>query len=105
VPEDFKSERAFKNFHRSLCARFGYPHDERDWWRDLVSLEEFLAAKVNPVPEGFALVPKDPTPKMNQAGARWLTGIQHMRAGDKRSALDEAFKAMISAAPSPEAQS
>lgn len=37
---------AFKNFHRNLCARFGYVHDEIDWRRDQVSLEEFIAAKV-----------------------------------------------------------
>lgn len=37
---------AFKNFHRSLCERFGYIHDEVDWRRDLVSLEEWIAAKV-----------------------------------------------------------
>lgn len=36
----------FKNFHRSLCNRFGYTHDEKDWRRDLVSLEEHIAAKV-----------------------------------------------------------
>jgi hypothetical protein len=34
---------AFKNFHRSLCARFNYPHDEIDWRRDQVSLEEYIA--------------------------------------------------------------
>ena len=33
----------FKNFHRSLCARFNYTHDEKFWWRDLVSLEEHIA--------------------------------------------------------------
>lgn len=33
----------FKNFHRSLCERFGYHHDEADWPRDLVSLEEHVA--------------------------------------------------------------
>lgn len=36
-------ESAFKNFHRSLCARFGYTHDPEYWWRDLVSLEEHIA--------------------------------------------------------------
>jgi hypothetical protein len=41
-------EAAFKNFHRSLCARFGYVHDEVDWKRDQVSLEEHIAAKVQP---------------------------------------------------------
>lgn len=34
---------SFKNFHRSLCERFGYTHDELYWWRDLVSLEEHIA--------------------------------------------------------------
>lgn len=33
----------FKNFHRSLCERFGYRHDEVDWKRDLCSLEEHIA--------------------------------------------------------------
>lgn len=36
----------FKNFHRSLCARFGYTHDEVHWRRDLVSLEEHIAKKI-----------------------------------------------------------
>jgi hypothetical protein len=37
---------AFKNFHRLLCERFGYSHDEKDWRRDQLSLIEFIAAKV-----------------------------------------------------------
>lgn len=36
----------FKNFHRSLCERFGYVHDEIDWRRDQCSLEEFIAKKM-----------------------------------------------------------
>lgn len=36
---------AFKNFHRLLCERFGYGHDEKDWRRDQLSLIEFIAAK------------------------------------------------------------
>jgi hypothetical protein len=40
------SEHAFKNFHRSLCERFGYTHDEIDWKRDQVSLEEHIAARL-----------------------------------------------------------
>lgn len=35
--------RQFKNFHRLLCERFGYPHDEKDWFRDQVSLIEHIA--------------------------------------------------------------
>lgn len=33
----------FKNFHRLLCERFGYAHDEKDWRRDQVSLIEWIA--------------------------------------------------------------
>lgn len=36
----------FKNFHRSLCVRFGCSHDERDWKRDQVSLEEYIASEM-----------------------------------------------------------
>lgn len=42
---------AFKNFHRSLCARFGYTHDEQFWWRDQVSLEEHIAALAQQAPD------------------------------------------------------
>ncbi|WP_190726680.1 hypothetical protein [Pseudomonas typographi] len=51
----------------------------------------------------WKLVPVEPTDEMNRAGMRWLTGIQHMRAGDRRNALNEAFKAMLAAAPQPPA--
>jgi hypothetical protein len=40
---------AFKNFHRSLCDRFGYEHDEVNWRRDLLSLEEWIASTKAPV--------------------------------------------------------
>lgn len=40
------NDEIFKAFHASLCRRFGYTHDEQYWWRDLVSLEEHIAAKV-----------------------------------------------------------
>lgn len=42
-------EAGFKNFHRSLCARFGYSHDEAYWHRDLVSLEEHIAIQLAPL--------------------------------------------------------
>jgi len=38
-----------KNFHRSLCERFGYFHDEIDWQRDQVSLEEHIATQFSHV--------------------------------------------------------
>lgn len=39
----------FKNFHRSICERFGYYHDDIDWQRDQVSLEEHIATQFNHV--------------------------------------------------------
>ncbi len=41
---------AFQNFHRLLCARFGYVHDERDWRRDQLSLVEHIARQAQPSP-------------------------------------------------------
>lgn len=38
-----ESIHSFKNFHRQLCERFGYGHDEVDWQRDQVSLIEHIA--------------------------------------------------------------
>lgn len=40
-------EAEFKNFHKNLCDRFGYVHDDVDWRRDQASLEEFIARKLN----------------------------------------------------------
>lgn len=72
VVDERQDAASFKNFHRSLCERFGYCHDEKDWRRDLVSLEEHIA-KLNAqpapaVPEGWKLVPVEPTGKMLMAG-------------------------------------
>ncbi|WLG64826.1 hypothetical protein PSH90_12195 [Pseudomonas sp. FP1762] len=39
----------FKNFHRSLCERFGYFHDEIDWQCDQVSLEEHIDTQLSHV--------------------------------------------------------
>lgn len=47
-PSQFTDTASFKNFHRSLCERFSYVHDEKFWWRDLCSLEEHIAASVKP---------------------------------------------------------
>jgi|GEM_PF-4718274 len=44
-----QAEAGFKNFHRRLCERFGYCHDEIDWQRDQVSLEEHIAAQFSHV--------------------------------------------------------
>lgn len=40
------SDAAFKNFHRALCDRFGYAHDEIDWRRDQISLIEHIAKRI-----------------------------------------------------------
>ncbi|CAE6967732.1 hypothetical protein [Paraburkholderia domus] len=39
---------AFKNFHRLLCERFNYVHDEKDWRRDQLSLIEHIAGIAGP---------------------------------------------------------
>lgn len=39
------SDAQFKNFHRLLCERFNYTHDEKDWKRDQLSLIEWIAAR------------------------------------------------------------
>lgn len=55
APDD---SHGFKNFHRLLCERFSYTHDEKDWRRDQLSLIEHIAAQSAPVvPEGYAIVP------------------------------------------------
>ena len=42
------NDHEFKNFHRQLCERFGYTHDEVDWKRDQISLIEWIAKQVKP---------------------------------------------------------
>ena len=46
VLKGVEDDHEFKNFHRTLCERFGYTHDERDWKRDQLSLIEWIAKKV-----------------------------------------------------------
>ena len=38
-----EADHEFKNFHRLLCERFGYSHDDIDWKRDQISLIEWIA--------------------------------------------------------------
>jgi hypothetical protein len=45
----------YQNFHRSLCERFGYSHDTIHFRRDLVSLEEAIAALVKQQEGGDAV--------------------------------------------------
>ena len=51
-------DHEFKNFHRVLCERFGYTHDEFDWKRDQVSLIEWISKQVAPE----ALTQPEPDP-------------------------------------------
>ncbi|GAB1827271.1 hypothetical protein [Achromobacter xylosoxidans] len=92
----------FKNFHRSLCARFGYCHDEIHFRRDLVSLEEAIAAKVSAPAAGDA---------QDAARYRWLCdkfgitklpcAIERIIEGsyvpDGKEAIDAAIDAAIAA--------
>jgi hypothetical protein len=49
----------FKNFHRQLCERFDYCHDEVDWKRDQVSLIEHIAKRsAAPVSAGLSVSPE-----------------------------------------------
>ena len=41
------TEAEFKNFHRLLCERFGYGHDEVNWQRDQLSLIEHIASQAS----------------------------------------------------------
>ena len=53
MSDSLADEQQFKNFHRNLCERFGYFHDEHDWRRDQVSLIEHIAERMkvgDPVP-------------------------------------------------------
>ncbi|MBR8343038.1 hypothetical protein KDX40_04705 [Burkholderia ambifaria] len=44
IEELAQDSRDFKNFHRQLCERFGYVHDEDHWRRDQLSLIEWIAS-------------------------------------------------------------
>ncbi|WP_260426377.1 hypothetical protein [Burkholderia cepacia] len=74
----------FKNFHRQLCERFGYVHDEIDWRRDQVSLIEWIANKAD---ARDALTPDE------WKSIRTLKGYVEDRAGliARESALDLAL--------------
>lgn len=56
----------FKNFHRLLCERFGYAHDDRDWKRDQLSLIEFIASKSGAAPSDTSPVGATRTPTQHQ---------------------------------------
>lgn len=89
------SDDEFKNFHRLLCERFDYTHDEKDWKRDQLSLIEWIANRASEaaeVPAGYNLVPVEPTVEMLNAA---LPGDYSFGFGFK----SRIYKEMISAAP------
>ena len=69
-----------KNLHRSLCARFGYAHDEKYWWRDDVSLEEHIAKQIQDALAGQMILSSErdllkselESLKQDAARYRWL---------------------------------
>lgn len=100
------ADHEFKNFHRLLCERFDYVHDDMDWKRDQVSLIEWIARRVSGEPEGgagdmrgdFALVPLKPDDAMQAAGAQAVR--MDTTVLNRIWTANAVFKAMVAAAPS-----
>ncbi|HHM9318333.1 TPA: hypothetical protein ACRNS5_004224 [Pseudomonas aeruginosa] len=96
---------SFKNFHRLLCERFGYTHDEKDWQRDQLSLIEHIAVAQaqHSVPEGYALVPLEPTDDMLVAGQEaWAHKMERRGALEDCEEAGDVYRAMLAAAPGKE---
>lgn len=97
------ADKEFKNFHRLLCERFGYCHDERDWKRDQISLIEHIAKQR--IAQSVAL------PERMQVPAKGYRGDEEARAWDNgwNACLDEILKThtppwrLIETAPNGEA--
>ena len=98
------AEHRFKNFHRLLCERFDYTHDEIDWKRDQVSLIEHIAKKIAapraavPAPKGWKLVPVERSYDM-RVKALIAFNTTEKETNDRDDALDAAHRAMLDAAP------
>ncbi|MGV0128890.1 hypothetical protein [Burkholderia gladioli] len=98
------AEHRFKNFHRLLCERFDYTHDEIDWKRDQVSLIEHIAKKIAapraavPAPKGWKLVPVERSYNM-RVKAMIAFNKAEKAGNDRDDALDAAHRAMLDAAP------
>ncbi|PVX75591.1 hypothetical protein [Paraburkholderia unamae] len=80
------STHKFKNFHRLLCERFGYVHDEKDWWRDQLSLIEWIAAAQQPTIQSVmdALAP---------IAARQTNLLASVAVNDCRAAVEKLARA------------
>lgn len=95
----------YRNFHRSLCARFGYSHDEVHFRRDLVSLEEAIAAKVAAPAAGGAR-DAERLDWLEQHDGRFfnkdrissIVGVGFLVAGDPKGVRHQAVRDAIDAA-------
>lgn len=96
VPVVAEDAHQFKNFHRLLCERFGYCHDEKDWRRDQVSLIEHIAALT-------AAVSAEPviTDELRGKIAYQLTKRLVIDMPTARACVDDALKGFVHAAPLP----
>lgn len=56
-------------------------------------------ATQNTTPADWKFVPIEPTVEMTRAAAPWLAHIQLMRPVDRTNAINDAFRAMLNAAP------
>lgn len=70
--------------------------------RDEQTARHIAALYVRPVlPEGWVAVPVEATADMVTAAWPWFAHWNHMRANDRRNALINAYRAMLSALPPP----
>lgn len=70
---------AFKNFHRLLCERFDYCHDEKDWQRDQLSLIEWIAKRSAWQP--IETAPRDGTRMLLAANVHAFNGKPRISSG------------------------
>ena len=93
VFQEWTAERVVKLHAENefeTVSSFLYSHDYGVLWQH--GIHESL------IPEGYAIVPIEPTSEMIKPALSWFTGWSHMRAGDRKNAIESAYKAMIEAA-------
>ena len=66
------SDHEFKNFHRLLCKRFDYAHDEKDWKRDQLSLIEWIATRASEAAAGEPVAWVRKHPDTGELSGDWL---------------------------------
>mgnify|MGYP003608281083 CR=1 FL=1 len=86
IQRDEAFEEAYSKIYKPIIAR-PYPRNEKGEYiyKEIHEAHLVWQAKAQAVPEGFVLVPKEPTEKMLQAGY------------DNRNFLAKTYKAMIEA--------